>query len=120
MTEAESRDLRQQVDEMVVNVRNELIVQAATLVMAGQQAFRTGLGLAALSADETRALLQQATERGEITEEDMRKSLADLRRQAHEQAQALDKTRIEMTEKATIALNDSVATIVKQFRLPGK
>jgi polyhydroxyalkanoate synthesis regulator phasin len=120
MPDTEARDLRQQVDEMVVNVRNEFIVQAATLVIAGQQAFRAGLGLAALSADETRALLQQATERGEIAEDDMRKSVADLRQQAHEQAQALDKTRVEMPEKATIALNDSLATIMKQFKWPGK
>lgn len=120
MADEESRDLRQQVDEVIVNARNEVIVQAATLFMAGQQIFRTGLGLAALGVDETRVLLQQATERGEIAEEDVRKSVTELRQRAHEQAEALDKTRVDMTEKASIALNDSVATILKQFKPPGQ
>lgn len=115
----EERSLREQVDEITVNVRNEMIVQSANLIMAGQQLMRAGLGLALLSKDEAQALLARAAERGEIGEEDARKALDALRQRSLEQAQALDQSRVEMTEKASVALSDSMATIFKSLRLPG-
>jgi polyhydroxyalkanoate synthesis regulator phasin len=115
----EERSLREQVDEITINVRNEMIIQSANVIMAGQQLMRAGLGLALLSKDELQALLSRASERGEIGEEDARKALDALRQRSLEQAQALDESRVEMTEKASIALSDSLATILKTLKLPG-
>lgn len=115
----EERSLRKQVDEITINVRNEMIIQSANVIMAGQQLMRAGLGLALLSKDELQALLSRASERGEIGEEDARKALDALRQRSLEQAQALDESRVEMTEKASMALSDSLATILRTLKLPG-
>lgn len=115
----EERTLRQQVDEVAINVRNEVIIQSANVIMAGQQLVRAGLGLALLSKDEVQALLTRAAERGEIGEEDARKAIDALRQRSLDQAQSLDQTRVQMTEKASMALSDSVATILKTLKVPG-
>ena len=55
---------RQQIGDAVVDVRNEIIVQAANAFIVGRQVVLTGVGVAFLGADQIQTLLQQAVERG--------------------------------------------------------
>jgi hypothetical protein len=64
--EQERPNPTEQLNELLINARNELIVQAANLVMLGQKALHLGLGAAALTKDEASELLPRMIERGEI------------------------------------------------------
>ena len=76
---------RQQIGDAVVDVRNEIIVQAANAFIVGRQVVLTGVGVAFLGADQIQTLLQQAVERGEkYAETEAQQTIDGLRRQLAE------------------------------------
>lgn len=119
MPDEEPNELRQQLDDMVINVRNELIVQTANAVIMGQTAVRASVGLALLGLDEVQAVLSRAVDRGEIAETDTQQAVEALRQQALARAEELDKVRIDMTNKASVALTANVETIMKHLGVTG-
>ena len=82
MSEQEVRTPMQQVDDAIVNVRNEAIVQTANLYLFGRQVMLTSVGMAALAIDAAQAIVQRAVERGEIMEADTHKLTTDLQQKA--------------------------------------
>lgn len=112
-------DLREQVDEMLLNARNEMIVQAANLYILGQQAMRLGLGAAAMSKDELTEIMTRMIERGEIAEGDIQQNVDAVIERIRKRAEESDATREEFTQKATVALKANVRTLLELLRLPG-
>ena len=112
-------DLREQFDEMLLNARNEMIVQAANAVMLGQQAMRLGLGAAAMGKDELSEIATRMIERGEIAEGDIQQNVDAVIGRIRKRAENSDATREEFTEKATVALKANVRTLLELLRLPG-
>ena len=49
---------KEQLDELLINVRNEAIVQTANLYILGRQALLAGLGLGALTLETAQAFLR--------------------------------------------------------------
>lgn len=112
-------DLREQFDEMLLNARNEMIVQAANAVMLGQQAMRLGLGAAAMGKDELSEIATRMIERGEIAEGDIQQNVDAVIGRIRKRAENSDAAREEFTEKATVALKANVRTLLELLRLPG-
>ena len=112
-------DLREQIDEMLLNARNEMIVQAANAVMLGQQAMRLGLGAAAMGKDELTEIATRMIERGEIAEGDIQQNVDAVIERIRKRAENSDAAREEFTEKATVALKANVRTLLELLRLPG-
>ena len=84
MSEVQAAPLRQQIDDKVIDVRNEVIMQATNAFLLGRQVVLVSLGLAALTVEQSHALLQQAVTRGEVVESDAQQVIEDLRRQLAE------------------------------------
>ena len=55
-----------QIDDKVVDTRNEMIMQATNAFLLGRQVVLVSLGLTALGVEQSQALLQQAVKRGEV------------------------------------------------------
>ena len=66
MSQEEKKTLQDQAKEVFVDVRNELIVQSATLYLLVRKALMASLGAVALSADEANEFVNRLVERGEI------------------------------------------------------
>ena len=84
MSEEQEKSARQQIGDAVVDVRNEIIVQATNAFIVGRQVVLTGVGVAFLGADQIQTLLQQAVERGEVAETEAQQTIDGLRRQLAE------------------------------------
>ncbi|MBW7882947.1 MAG: phasin family protein [Caldilineaceae bacterium] len=119
MADEQGQMLRDQLGELWINVRNELIVQAANAYIYGRQAMLAGLGALALGKDELEAILTRLVERGEIAESDMQQVIEHYLKELRGEAREADSARASMTVKAAIALQENVRTILEKFRLPG-
>jgi polyhydroxyalkanoate synthesis regulator phasin len=117
--EQERPNPTEQLNEMLINARNELIVQAANLFMLGQKAVHLGLGAAALTKDEVSELLTRMVERGEIAEADIQKNVDVLVERVRARGESTDAELQEFAQKATVVLKENLRTILEQIKLPG-
>lgn len=108
---------KQQVDELLINVRNEAIVQAANLYTFGRQALLTSIGLGALTVDAAQNLLQRAVERGEIAEADAQAVLQQMQDDRMAKTNAAAANGASLTDRAAVALADSSSAILKALHL---
>jgi len=114
------RSIQDQVNDMVIDMRNEVIVQSATLYLLVRRVLLASIGAMALSAEEVSELLARLVERGEIAEVDMQKLLADFRAANRKREAEITKARDVLTTKAEGALEDSVETILQRLNVPKK
>jgi len=117
--EQERPNPTEQLNEMLINARNELIMQAANLFMFGQKAVHLGLGAAALTKDEISELLTRMVERGEIAESDIQKNVDAVVERVRARGEATDAELQEFAQKATVVLKENLRTILEQLKLPG-
>lgn len=110
--QGEQKPLRDQLNDKLVDVRNEAIVQAANLYLFGRKALLASIGLGALSLDAVQSLLERAVERGEIAESDAQAMLKRMQQHGADQAKERDEALAEMADKASLALSDSTHTIM--------
>jgi polyhydroxyalkanoate synthesis regulator phasin len=118
MSEQEVPTPKQQVDDVIVNVRNEAIVQTANLYLFGRQVMLTSVGMAALAIDAAQAIVQRAVERGEIMEADTHKLTTDLQQKASDRAKTANEARVEKTEQLTATLLENTNGILKRLGVP--
>jgi poly(hydroxyalkanoate) granule-associated protein len=112
------RSIQDQVNDMVIDVRNEVIVQSANLYLLVRRVLLASIGAMALSAEEVSELLARLAER--IAEADMQKLLAEIRAASRKREAEITKARDELTSKAEVALEDSVETILQRLNVPKK
>ena len=120
MPQEDKKTLQDQAKEVLVDVRNELIVQSANLYLVVRKALLASLGAVALTADEANEFVNRLVERGELAEADTQRIINELRAQGRKQEAEANKMREEMARKASMALEDSVETILHQFNAPDK
>jgi TPR repeat protein len=113
----EEDEFRQQLDELLVNVRNEAIMQAANLYIFGRQALLAGIGMGVLTIEAAQALLQRAAERGEIAEADAQAVLERMRQEGLARASNSETAVPSLTDRAAVALADSASTILRSLHL---
>ena len=66
MSEEQTPSLRQQIDDKVIDARNEVIMQATNAFLLGRQVALVSLGITFLGIEQIQALFQQAVTRGEV------------------------------------------------------
>jgi hypothetical protein len=108
--------LKAQLDELLINVRNEAIVQTANLYILGRQALLAGLGLGVLTLEAAQAFLQHAVERGEIAEADAEVMLTRMREEGMAKTDQGAASASSLTDRAAVAFADSVSTILRSLR----
>ena len=118
MSEQEVPTPAEQVNNAIVDVRNEAIIQAANLYLFGRQVMLTSVGMAALAIDAAHAFVQRAVERGEVMEADTQQMTADLQQKAADRAKAANEVRVEKTEQVTAALLENANGILKRLGVP--
>ena len=107
--------LKAQWDELLINARNEAIVQTANLYVLGRQALLAGLGLGVLTLEAAQAFLQHAVERGEIAEADAEVMLTRMREEGMAKADQGAASASSLTDRAAVAFADSVSTILRSL-----
>jgi poly(hydroxyalkanoate) granule-associated protein len=120
MPQEEKKTLQGQAKEVFVDVRNELIVQSANLYLVVRKVLMASLGAVALTAEEANEFVNRLVERGELAETDAQRLIGELRTQGRKQEEEASKAREELTRKASMALEESVETILHQFNAPDK
>ncbi|MFO7633840.1 MAG: hypothetical protein R6W76_14950 [Caldilinea sp.] len=94
VNEEQEKSLRQQIDDAVIDLRNEVIVQGTNTFLLARQLVLTGLGLTFLGLDQIQALLREAVERGEIVESDAQERIEKLRKEIAEGTTAAISSRL--------------------------
>ena len=84
MSEEQTASLRQQIDDKVIDARNEVIMQATNAFLLGRQVALVSLGITFLGIEQIQTLFQQAVDRGEVVESDAQQKLNALHRQLSE------------------------------------
>jgi hypothetical protein len=119
LQEQSVEQLKEQLDELLINVRNEAIVQTANLYIFGRQVLLAGLGVGVMTLEVAQAFLQRAVERGEIAEADAEVMLARMREEGMARADKSAASAASLTDQAAIALVDNASTILRALRLRG-
>jgi hypothetical protein len=118
MSEQEERTPPQQVNDAIVDMRNEAIVQTANLYLLGRQLVRTSVGMTALAAGAAQAFIKRAADRGAVMEADSHKLAADLQHSASDRTKTVNNARIEKTEQVTATLLENANGILKRIGVP--
>lgn len=108
----ELKPMREQLNDKMIDVRNEAIMQAANLYLFGRKALLASVGLGVLSVDAIKSLLERAVERGEIAEADAQAMLKRVQQRTAEETKERNEALANMTENASVALSDSANTIM--------
>ena len=88
MNEEQAPSMRQQIDDKIIDARNEIIMQATNAFLLGRQVMLTGVGMTCLGLEQVQALFQQAVTRGEVVESDTQQSIKDLQHRVSERTTA--------------------------------
>ena len=81
MSTEQATSLRKQIDDKVIDARNEVIMLATNAFLLGRQVVLVSLGLTVLGVEQTHALFRQAVARGEEVESEAQQMLDTRRRQ---------------------------------------
>lgn len=120
MTEEQNRSLLpEQLNEKLLDLRNEAIVQVANFILMGQKALHLSIGAVALTKDEVSELLTRLIERGKVAEADIQKTVNKVVDRIRARGQATDAELQEFAQKATVVLQENLRTLLEQVKLPG-
>lgn len=108
----EGRSMRQQLDDSVVDLRNEVIVQAAGAFEFGHRLVLASVGAVLLGLDQVHALVQTAAERGEQAEADMQQMAGDLRERM---VNVGETARTGVATRTTAAVSSGVASLLNHL-----
>ena len=75
MSEEQTPSLRQQIDDKVIDARNEVIMRATNGFLLGRQVALVSLGFTVLGIEQIQTFFQQAIARGEVVESDAQKMI---------------------------------------------
>jgi poly(hydroxyalkanoate) granule-associated protein len=117
---SEEREWQEQMKEVAIDVRNEAIMQGASLYMLARRVLLAGLGAVALSMEEAQAFVDKLVERGEIAEADAQRLLQDFRERAKKQEVQIQKASGESAKQAENMIESQVTTVLNRMNVPTK
>ncbi|MFN3981756.1 MAG: phasin family protein [Caldilinea sp.] len=120
MAKEEKKGIGEQAKDVVIDARNELIVQSANLYILVRKVLLSSLGAIALSVDEANEVLAKLVERGEVAEADLQKMLNELRAQRERSEAEAVRAHENLSRKASNTLEESVETILTRLNVPNK
>ena len=112
MTE-ENREWQEQVKEIAIDVRNEAIMQGASLYLLARRVL-------ALSMEEAQAFVDKLVERGEIAEVDAQRLLQDFRERAKKQEAQIQKAGEEGAKQAENVVESQITAVLNRMNVPTK
>jgi len=116
----EQKTVQEQVREVAIDVRNEMIVQSANLYLMARKALLASLGAVAMTMDEANGFVDKLVERGEMAEVDAQKLIDELRTRSNEREKVVAEARRNAVNKAGMALEESVEVILNRLNVPSK
>jgi len=105
-------------NDVMIDVRNEAIVQSANVLLLAHKAVLVGLGATMLGVDNVQAFARRAVERGESAEAESQKLASDVQQQALARVRTADQTRIALTENAVATMLESANGALKILGIP--
>lgn len=119
MTEKE-RTFQDQMKDTVIDVRNEAIMQSASLYLLARKVLLAGLGAMALSVEEAQAFVDKLVERGEIAEADAQKLIQDFRERAEQQGEKLNQASEKKARQAEDVVEERIRKALDKMDVPTK
>lgn len=119
MTE-ENKDWQEQMKEMAIDVRNEAIMQGASLYLLARRVLLAGLGAVALSMEEAQAFVDKLVERGEIAEADAQRLIQDFRERAKKQGEQISSVGEEGAKQAENVVEAQITAVLNRMNVPTK
>lgn len=123
----ENRNWQEQVKEMAIDVRNEAIMQGASLYMMARRVLLAGMGAVALTRDEAEVFVDKLVERGELAEADAQKLLQEFQAKAKERTEKLQSVagRVQSSaekgsEPVESAFEERIAAVLHRMNVPSK
>jgi poly(hydroxyalkanoate) granule-associated protein len=116
----EERDWQDQMKEVAIDVRNEAIMQGASLYLLARRVLLAGLGAVALSMEEAQAFVDKLVERGEIAEADAQRLLQDFRERAKKQEVQIQKASGEGAKQAENRIESQITAVLNRMNVPTK
>lgn len=116
----EERDWQEQIKEMAIDVRNEAIMQGASLYLLARRVLLAGLGAVALSTEEAQAFVDKLVERGEIAEADAQKLIQDFRDRLKRQERGLQNAGSEGSKAAGSLVEEQISAVLNRMNVPTK
>ncbi|MBX3001752.1 MAG: phasin family protein [Caldilineaceae bacterium] len=116
----EERDWQEQIKEVAIDVRNEAIMQGASLYLLARRVLLAGLGAVALSMEEAQAFVDKLVERGEIAEADAQRLLQDFRERAKKQEAQIQKAGGEGAKQAENLVESQITAVLNRMNVPTK
>jgi poly(hydroxyalkanoate) granule-associated protein len=106
--------------EMAIDVRNEAIMQGASLYLLARRVLLAGLGAVALTTEEAQAFVDKLVERGEIAEADAQKLIQDFRDRLKKRETQIQNAGGEGIKGAGNLLDEQITAVLNRMNVPTK
>ena len=119
MTE-ENKNWQEQMKDKAIDVRNEAIMQGASLYLLARRVLLAGLGAMALTVEEAQAFVDKLVERGELAEADAQKLIQDFRERAKSQETQIQNAGQQGVKQAETLLEEQITAVLNRMNVPTK
>ena len=116
----EERNWQEQMKEKVIDVRNEAIMQGASLYLLARRVLLAGLGAVALTTEEAQAFVDKLVERGEIAEADAQKLIEDFRERMKKGETQVQKAGNEGARQVENVMEEQIGAVLNRMNVPSK
>jgi len=116
----EERNWQEEMKEKVIDVRNEAIMQGASLYLLARRVLLAGLGAVALTAEEAEAFVDKLVERGEIAEVEAQKLIEDFRARMKKNESKMQRAGGEGVKQVENMLEEQVGAVLNRMNVPTK
>lgn len=116
----EDRNWQEQMKDKVIDVRNEAIMQGASLYLLARKVLLAGLGAVALTAEEAQAFVDKLVERGEIAEADAQKLLEDFRDRLKKNETQVQKASGAGMKQVENVMEEQIGAVLNRMNVPNK
>jgi poly(hydroxyalkanoate) granule-associated protein len=116
----EEREWQEQMREFAIDVRNEAIMQGASLYLLARRVLLAGMGAVALTAEEAQAFVDKLVERGELAEVEAQKLIQDFQERLKQRESQIQRAGELGAEQAGSMVEDQIAALLHRMNVPSK
>jgi poly(hydroxyalkanoate) granule-associated protein len=116
----EDKEWQEQMKEFAIDVRNEAIMQGASLYLLARRVLLAGLGAVALSAEEAQAFVDKLVERGELAEVEAQKLIQDFQERLKQRESQIQNVGEKGAQQAGSIFEEQVAAMLHRMNVPSK
>jgi poly(hydroxyalkanoate) granule-associated protein len=116
----EEREWQEQMKEFAIDVRNEAIMQGASLYLLARRVLLAGMGAVALTAEEAQAFVDKLVERGELAEVEAQKLIQDFQERLKQRESQIQRAGELGAGQAGSMVEGQIAAILHRLNVPSK